>query len=100
MSDEALLREKVRRAMEAGSLPNRRPDRIWGGPSGGASCAVCGARVARDELDLELEFFRGGGDDGVDRHHVHIHCLAAWETELYNGHPQGTPSLDVAGPVA
>jgi hypothetical protein len=96
MNDGSILREKARRAMHAGKLPGRRPDRIWGGPSDGADCAICGARVSPDELDFEIEFFRDGGADGVDRHHVHIHCLAAWETELYARHLKGVPSDEVA----
>jgi hypothetical protein len=96
MKDEAVLRDRARRAMLSGRLPGRRPDRIWGGPSGGAECAICGARVTPDELDFEIEFFRNEGDRGVDRHHVHIHCLAAWETELYDGYPKNAPSDEVA----
>ena len=96
MSDEATLRGRAREAIEAGRLPQRRPDRIWGGPGGGADCAICGARVTRDEVDFEIEFFRDGRDHGIDRHHVHIRCLAAWETELANGPPKSIRSDEVA----
>jgi hypothetical protein len=35
MSDERTLREKIREMIQVGTLPNRRPDRMWGGPGGG-----------------------------------------------------------------
>jgi hypothetical protein len=73
------LREKARDVTQAGKLPNRRPDRMWGGPSGGADCAICSVPVKRDELELEIEFVRTGDDPGLDIHHVHVRCFAAWE---------------------
>ena len=42
MIDECTLREKVREVLQAEKLPNRRPDRTWGGPGVGADCAICG----------------------------------------------------------
>lgn len=81
MTDEK-LREKVREAVRTGKLPNRRPDRTWGGPGVGAPCAICGASVEDHEVELEVEFTRRGDRTGRDRYHVHVRCMAAWEFEL------------------
>jgi hypothetical protein len=79
--DESTLRLKAREAMDTGRLSSRRPTRMWGGPGNGASCAVCGQRLGREDMEFELEF---AGDDMNTRqtnHHVHIRCFAAWELE-------------------
>ena len=41
--------------------PGRSPDRLWGGPSMGGDCAICGAAIALGELELEVEFDVSGG---------------------------------------
>ena len=42
------------------NLPNRRPDRTWGGPGVGAACAVCALPVNPDQMEFEIEFAREG----------------------------------------
>jgi hypothetical protein len=81
MSDETLLREKARELIETGKLPNRRPDRMWGGHGDGADCPVCRAPVTREEVEYELEFERKGDDRALDTYHFHIDCLRVWESE-------------------
>jgi hypothetical protein len=81
MNEDSVLRERAREMLQAAVLPPRPPDNIWGGPSAGAACSICGVPLGRDELELEIEFARGGIDDGSDRYHVHIRCFAAWECE-------------------
>jgi hypothetical protein len=85
MPDETLLREKAREAIRAGKLPTRRPDRTWGGPGIGERCTICGKRITRAQLEFEILFARDGSSRGLDRHHVHIRCFAAWEFERTNG---------------
>ena len=80
VSDEGPLRE-AREVIQGKKLPNRPPDRMWGGPGAGADCAICSAPVTRAELEFEIEFARAGDDPGVDTYHVHIHCFAAWQAE-------------------
>ena len=63
--------------VQAGKLPNRRPDNMWAGRSDGDDCAICGAPVGREEMEYELEYIRNGPDPGVDTHHVHIRCFNA-----------------------
>ena len=62
-------------------LPNRRPDRTWGGPGVGAPCAICGLAVERTELEFEIQFAHDGAAPGLDKFHLHIRCFAAWELE-------------------
>ena len=81
MPDEKILREKARAVVRAGKLPSRRPDRTWGGPGVGASCAVCTLPVQPSEMEFEIQFARDGTDPGLDKFHVHIRCFAAWEFE-------------------
>lgn len=84
MSDERTLREKAREVIQAGKLPNRRHDRMWGGPGVGADCAICRAPVKPDEVEFEIEFARDGDDPGRDKYHVHIPCFSAWEFERHH----------------
>jgi hypothetical protein len=82
MNADSLLRAKARALIEAGSLPNRLPDRKWGGPGIGTPCMVCGVRVNDDEIGLEIEFTCGDGS-GASNHHFHVRCFAALELELH-----------------
>ena len=94
---ETVLRDRAaRRAMEAGGMPARRPDSIWGGPGAGASCSVCRVPVNNDEVELEVEFHRDDGL-GVDKHHVHVGCFAAWEAELRKRESADRPILNGSG---
>ena len=78
MPDEPIARARARAAIQAGKIPGRSPDRMWGGPGVGAACAVCDLSITRDQLEFEIEFQRLGG---LDTFHVHIRCFAAWELE-------------------
>jgi hypothetical protein len=56
MDDEKSLREKARAILRDGKIPNRRPDRTWGGPGVGAPCSVCGVPVKPSEMEFEVQF--------------------------------------------
>lgn len=97
MTDEAILRERARHAMSTGRLPSRRPDRMWGGPGNGATCAVCGQAVSREEMGFDLEFAHGPTPSPAVNLQFHVRCFAAWEFErdnsadadrAHNGHAQ------------
>lgn len=88
LGDESELRAQAREAMKAGRLPEHPPERMWGGPGSGASCAVCGKTVGKKEVEFELQFTSDGGPAPVN-YHVHARCFAAWELERRNGPPQG-----------
>jgi hypothetical protein len=79
--DESELRAKAREAIRSRRLPNRAPERMWGGPGVGASCVICDTPVKRDEVEFELEFAPDGGDPDPRNYHVHVRCFAAWEFE-------------------
>lgn len=81
MSDESVLREKAREVIQAGTLPNRFPERTWGGPGVGADCTICNVPVTRDELEFEIEFANNGNEETPGTHHVHIRCFAIWDQE-------------------
>jgi hypothetical protein len=81
MSDEKAIREQARAAIRNGKLPNRAPDRTWGGPGVGAPCTVCELPVTKGEMEFEIQFARGSENPGLDKFHVHIRCFAAWEFE-------------------
>jgi hypothetical protein len=85
MPDESTLRAKAREMIRAGKLPDRRPDRTWGGPGIGALCTICDEPVTQGQLEFELEFVLDGIEPGLDRFHVHIRCFSAWEFERTNG---------------
>ena len=82
--DRDWLRTKARQAIQSGKLPDRPPDRSWGGPGSGGDCTVCGKSLIPDESELELDF----GQDSVRPsrliYHVHFRCFDAWELELPN----------------
>ena len=80
MADESVLRARAREAMKSGNLPKHPPERMWGGPGSGVSCALCGKIVGPEEVEFELQFSSGGGT-GLITYHVHARCYAAWELE-------------------
>jgi len=90
MPEEAALREKAREIVEQRKLPNRPPDRMWGGKGlGDSRCVVCNLTVSRDEVELEIEFDQVGSTPRVVNHHVHVRCFSAWELvrTKVDGHP-------------
>jgi hypothetical protein len=76
--DDSALRDKAREVVLTGNIPARRPDRIWGGPGGGAECLICNAPVTHDQVEFEVEFVRG---EETVTHHLHVDCFTAWEGE-------------------
>lgn len=96
MADENVLRARAREAMKSGDLPEQPPDRMWGGPGSGASCAVCGKIVGPKEVEFELQFSSSGGA-GPLTYHVHARCFAAWELERRKGCSNGNSLSEVGG---
>jgi hypothetical protein len=85
--EEAVIRERARQAVRAGTLPNRRPDHTWGGYGAGAVCTICATPVKHDELEFEIEFARSDDPPGVDSYHLHVHCFEAWQLERNSDGP-------------
>ena len=83
--DEKPPTKQPGRAPETGSLPNRRPDFMWAGPGGGATCSICGATAGPETVEFELAFASESGP-GSENFHVHVSCFTAWRER------RGTPS--------
>ena len=92
MNDESALREKARKAIQSGMLPNRSQDRMWGGPGAGANCVICNEFVNREELEVEIEFERDGDAPCVNTYHLHVRCFGAWEFERRDPDHQPSPA--------
>jgi hypothetical protein len=82
MADDTLLRQQARAATRDGRLPNRRPDRQWGGHGCGARCPACERQISPRELEVELEYAQQREGPGVATFHLHVACLHAWEAEV------------------
>jgi hypothetical protein len=80
MSDDSSLRAKAREALEAGNLPSRSPDELWGGFATGDLCAVCGLVIPSSDIELELQFTGGAAEPTT--YHVHPHCFSILCLEL------------------
>jgi len=95
MSDERALRAQARQAMKLGSLPEHRPEHIWGGLGSGASCALCGKGIGPEDMEFELQY-ASNEHCGSGNYHVHVSCFSAWElehrNESSNGHVLPRPS--------
>ena len=68
----------ARAAIVDARMPDRRQKRTWGGPSAGLACPACGEKIAKGDVEVEMEF------DGQahDHYHVHFRCFTAREAEL------------------
>ena len=79
--ESGVLRAKARSAIEAGQLPHRQAEGVWGGPGSGACCAVCASAISPDGLGFELEFTPDGDGARAELRHFHVRCYEAWEIE-------------------
>ena len=81
MNDEIILGQKAREAIQAGRLPDRCPDRTWGGKGTGADCVICGSRVTHDDAEFEIEFALAGAGTEPEVYRLHARCFRAWDLE-------------------
>lgn len=79
MDDDGAPQAPADQPAEIAGLLRRRPDRMWGGPGSGATCAACGERIAPDDAELELEF--SGPDLRSAAIRVHTRCFHALQAE-------------------
>jgi hypothetical protein len=79
--DEGLLREKAREAIQAGKLPQRAPDRLWGGTGRGETCVLCGDSLGEGQASLELEYTGNRYSHGKTSYLLHVRCFSAVELE-------------------
>jgi hypothetical protein len=77
IDDDEFLRAHARRAVLAGHLPDRLPDRVWAGPATTGRCAICGGPTA-GQVEFEM-VFTDEWQAVVKSCCVHSHCLKAFE---------------------
>jgi hypothetical protein len=96
--DEITLRRKAREAIQSQKIPDRPPDRLWGGPGTGAACVICGRPLGREDMGFDVEFIHPDGG-GVLNFPLHIRCFAVWELErdTAQGPPEGEAANGKAG---
>jgi hypothetical protein len=80
MTDE--LRRNAAEALRAGRLPNRRPERMWGGHGNGEeACTLCGKVLGLEDVSLDLEYGDPLDRTAVLTYAVHLQCFSAWDDE-------------------
>jgi hypothetical protein len=62
----------------ARELPERPPDRLWGGTGNGAPCAICGVRIQPSETEFELDFV-ASVPQRLETFRLHARCFVEWE---------------------
>ena len=77
---ERAAREKIREKITNGLLPLLEPNRTWGGPGEGLSCAVCERPISKDQVEFEVHFTQEG-QAAPEVRRFHLDCFAAWELE-------------------
>jgi len=77
---ERALREKARQRIQSGAMPLAEPNRTWGGPGAGLTCAVCDQPITRNQIEYEVQFVQEGVKIPQIAH-LHLSCFAAWDLE-------------------
>ena len=65
------------RLIDEGLLPASRPDAVFGGPSRGGVCALCGQRIEVRAIEIELVWEQASPPRTVQMHPA---CLATYES--------------------
>jgi hypothetical protein len=62
-----------------GKIPERRPDRMWGGRGNGRDiCQICGKPLLTEDVAFDLEYDRQAGETGTVCCSVHVRCFNEW----------------------
>jgi hypothetical protein len=80
MMDQNFLRDRVRKTVQAGELPNRLPDRLFGGMPTGDRCAFC-KESTHGEMEVEL-VFNANGHPGQTTYYAHPRCFSLFVAEI------------------
>ena len=78
MDDDSRPQTEAQTRLRNGQLPQRRADRIWGGPGDSVPCSVCSTSIRPDQMGIDAEF---DTDNGVQAYSFHVRCFAIWELE-------------------
>ncbi len=92
---ESELRERARELIRDGRLPDRAPERVWGGPGSGATCALCAEMIPSKEMEYEADATVGSA---VRTLHFHFVCHAAWQLECLRADYEARASMSSGKP--
>jgi hypothetical protein len=70
------LADKVRRKLEAGTLPLDTPKTLWKGIGSGKPCSVCEEVILPADVEFEPQY-----NDGRAVVRFHVGCHGLWEVE-------------------
>lgn len=80
--EETGLRVKALEAIRTGKLPDRPPDRTWGGHGNGKDiCRICGNPLNKEDITFDLEYDGEATDGHPACYSVHLRCFNAWDLE-------------------
>ena len=95
LDHQSLRRMMARHAIQAGLMPDSRPESMREAPGIGASCTICILPISPQEPGYQLEFAQNGRLQAT--HYLHVPCFAAWEFECRKPNdetPPGNGRLD------
>ena len=75
------LRSVARRLIDEGKLPKDPASRVYGGPSSGSICRLCGQPISARAPEIEME------TDEPTGVLLHPNCYAIWLAEVRSGGP-------------
>lgn len=80
MSEETVTGQKSLEPLQTGKVPDRRPDRLWGGRGNGKDyCQICGQRLETEDIAFDLEYRGEAGQTAC--YSVHLRCFNEWDLE-------------------
>jgi hypothetical protein len=80
MESETDLKDLAREALEAGRVPQVRPERLWGSSGDGSECPICCEAIASEDVGFELDFPRSSSlEPPRPSCLVHARCFKAWD---------------------
>lgn len=78
--EETELRVKALEAMRTGRLPDRSPDRMWGGHGNDKDiCHICSNSLNREDITFDLEYDGEAAGARPACYCVHLRCFNAWD---------------------
>lgn len=82
MGEDKRLQRKCREALRLGKIPDRSPDRLWGGHGNGSdTCQICGNLLMKEDIAFDLEYEAASDPSRPVCYSVHLRCFNAWDLE-------------------
>ena len=73
-----LIRKKIRKKLDDGSLPHGSASTVWWSPGDGETCDACGVTITKGQLLIDGAARVGRGDWSVQ---FHVACFEVWNEE-------------------